>query len=341
MATKVQSRSTWLRRLLALALLAGCAARVPSVDGGAAAPEPPAPPAIEQPSTPAAVLPRPTNGEVLERALVIGASLSAGFGLYQEVGEVVTLAGIVDQALLVPHAPVVGLGNALLFQSPLERGAAQVERAQELDPTLVVALDFLFWFGYGMPLTESQRLGLLEHGLELLGRFSCPVLVGDFPDMRGALASEFEILGQRMIYPQQIPEPATLAALNARVRAWSGTRSNVVIVPLGDFALRTSAGTAFEFRGQTLAGGEEAFLQRDLLHPNLAGACATALLALDALARSPIGAALAPDAVRWNVDELRGLVWEAAAPARAEREAKAKARAERTRAATAAEAAGG
>jgi hypothetical protein len=318
----------------ALALLASCAAGGGS--SGDVAPQAAIPAPDPRPiEAPPAAVPAVATSAILERPVVIGASLSAGFGLYHEVGEVVTLADVVDAALAAPHGPVQGFGNGFFFQAPLERGHEQIERARSQDPTLVVALDFLFWFGYGMPLTEPERLALLERGLELLGAVECPLLVGDFPDMRAALESDFEILGQRMIYPAQVPAPATLALLNARLRAWAAERANVVVAPLAEFAALTNAGAELEFRGRTLAGGRAAFLQRDLLHPNLAGACATALLALDALAQACAGGALDQRAVDWDFEALRERIWEAAAPARAEREAKARAREERKRAAAA------
>jgi len=160
---------------------------------------------VEAPAVPA------TEPRALERVVVIGASLSAGFGAEQ------TLAQVFAAALKPGHAEPVDYGDALFFTSPLSFGARMVEAALDEEPSLVLAVDFLFWFGYGSTDaeggamdSEDERLALLEHGLAFLARLECPLVVGDFPDMSEAVG--------RMISPAQMPEKATLPRLSQRVR---------------------------------------------------------------------------------------------------------------------------
>src|SRR5690606_36728161 len=85
---------------------------------------------------------------------VIGASVSSGFV------DFITGTGTAERNQTVP------LWNALqplwgkdvrvrsrsvmqMFEDPLRYGRLQVARAAKDDPALVVAVDFLFWFGYG------------------------------------------------------------------------------------------------------------------------------------------------------------------------------------------------
>src|SRR6185369_6728092 len=90
---------------------------------------------------------------VWSRVVVIGASASGGFVLSEPFGGATTtkckLNYYLDAALAAPHAPVKNLGTAMFFLNPDALGPQQVEAATNARPTLVVAVDFLFWFCYG------------------------------------------------------------------------------------------------------------------------------------------------------------------------------------------------
>ncbi len=212
---------------------------------------------------------------VLERVVVVGASGSAGFGIEKN------LADALDATISAAHEPVRCIANTLFFVDVLGQGPMQIERAREAKPTLLVAVDFLFWFGYGFsnaeekPLaSEEERLALLEQGLALLEGFSCPVVVGDFPDCSRSIG--------KMLFESQVPEPATLAALNARLAGWAESRRNVVILPLarsverlfaaGNAGTATDGSAALEIAGWAYpAGAAELLFQPDQLHPTLEG----------------------------------------------------------------------
>ena len=56
--------------------------------------------------------------------------------------------------------------------------------------SLIVAIDFLFWFGYGAGKDAEGRMASLEQGLDLLEGLMGPILLGDLPDVRHAKVFE-------------------------------------------------------------------------------------------------------------------------------------------------------
>lgn len=237
---------------------------------------------------------RPAGGGILDRVVVIGASVSAGFGLDGELGTRTSLADIVEQSIVIPHHPVQNRSGEMFFMSPEASGKRFAEGAGEDKASLIVGIDFLFWFGYGVLSEESKRLDRLEKGLALLDSFECPIVVGDFPNMTQALEAPIKMLSKN-----QVPAPETIDKLNVRVRAWAAGKKNVVLVPLADLCSKMQKGEAMAIRDTKFAEGElKKLLQNDGLHTNLGGTCAIWLLALDCMAKAKIG--LAEDAVLWD-----------------------------------------
>src|SRR5262245_11034136 len=217
----------------------------------------------------------------LERVVVIGASMSAGFGAGR------SFAQVLEASLRGPHEPVVGLGDGLLFLSTQSIARRQVEQALEADPTLVVAIDFLFWFGYGNldaeggPIEgEPGRLALLETGLGLLEGFKCPLVVGDFPDMSAAVG--------KMIAPEQMPARATLELLSKRVREWASKREQTVVLPLAELVVQLGSPLEIRMGRHTFPAGSK-LLQPDQLHASLKGLVAVAQCVCDELVKREIG----------------------------------------------------
>ncbi|HEX6884445.1 MAG TPA: hypothetical protein VF530_13790 [Planctomycetota bacterium] len=245
---------------------------------------------LQAPAAPAAA-PR----EPLARPVVIGASFAAGFGVGRTFG-----AALAASCAGEERDEPVDLGDALFFLSPLATGKRQVAAALEEEPTLVVALDFLFWFGYGAldaeggPIeAEEERLALLETGLALLEELECPLVVGDFPDMSAAVGG--------MLMPSQMPERATLERLTARVRAWGAGRADTLVIPLAE--LVRALGSKDEVRiGRHVYPAGTRLLQADRLHPTLEGLIAMAQLVCAELVR----AELAPEeAFRFELEAVR------------------------------------
>src|SRR6266705_2377773 len=120
-----------------------------------------------------------------QRVVVIGASASAGFVLSEPFGGTLTsrcrLNRYLDAAITVPHSPVESLASSLFFMNPEAFAPVQVAAATNARPTLVVGLDFLFWFCYGDGSTDAERAQRFEGGLKLLDQLHCPLVVGDIP----------------------------------------------------------------------------------------------------------------------------------------------------------------
>ncbi len=246
----------------------------------------------------------------LARVGVIGASMTDGLLLPLEVDCMVTLEDVVRAACVDPARATVRRSSALLFRDPTRHGTREVDAVAATKPTLVIALDFLFWFGYGNRWRgESERLAALETGLSLIARFECPVIVGDFPDMHDAI-NGISITGGPIINMRQIPDAATLDKLNARLAAWTKDHPNVHVLPLARLAREIRDGREIRLRSNVWpSGGTSELIGPDRLHPTLDGTISLVLHALDQLTRED--PRFSDDAFVWDKDEVRTRVLEA------------------------------
>ena len=216
-----------------------------------------------------------------QRVVVIGASASAGFVLSEPFGGTHTarcrLNRYLDAAIATPHAPVKNLASALFFLNPESFGPLQVEAATNDRPSLVIGVDFLFWFCYGDGGSDAGRAARFEDGLKLLDEIHCPLVVGDIPDAASATNTG-------IISIAQVPSEAARRAANQRLREWAARHPQVTIMPLAEFMRATKANRAIKIHGRSLpAGTTRALLQADQLHPAPQGTAALALGILDVL----------------------------------------------------------
>ncbi len=165
------------------------------------------------------------EGSILARPLVVGASLSAGFSAGKDLSQVLEAMRGQD------HGPIETAFSMLFWREPIETARSQASFALEREPTVLIAIDYLFWFGYGARNLEgepvssgAERLELLKYGLGLLEPLSCPIVLGDIPHYRKDLG--------RMISPAQMPTPEILDELNRELRRWSEERGEVIVLPL-------------------------------------------------------------------------------------------------------------
>jgi hypothetical protein len=205
---------------------------------------------------------------------VIGASVSAGFvdPRPREDGERNSTVDVktVLKGLWPDGKAEIRARNGLMlpmFTDAVGLGTKQVDAALRDQPQAVVAVDFLFWFGYGPARARDEiafRHQRLEQGLALLDRFTCPCIVGDFPDMHGA--------DPQMLPPRAIPSEEALAALNARVTAWAKERKHVALFPLARWVrqLKTE-GELLQVAGRELSVPPLFPLQGDRLHATRLG----------------------------------------------------------------------
>ena len=80
------------------------------------------------------------SARLFDRVAVLGASVSAGLAAPPVAASI--------KAGLPADAAVLDVASVLFFQDPFANGRAQVDAALAHRPTVVVALDFLFWFAY-------------------------------------------------------------------------------------------------------------------------------------------------------------------------------------------------
>ena len=244
----------------------------------------------------AAPAPRPPWG----RIVMIGASATAGFTVSEMLGGTNTqlhrLSRYVDAALLAPHEPVQNLAHTLFFMQPEATGQSQIHDAIESKPTLVIGVDFLFWFCYGAQArTDAERSQRFEQGLKLLESVPCPLIVGDIPDASAAVNG--------MLSEKQMPSARAMAAANRRLKEWSATRPQVVVVPLAAFMHAAMVNQPLQVSGHTWPAGQtRRLLQDDMLHPSPPGAAALALAILDAFQSTHPHAAT--NEIRWNSTEV-------------------------------------
>lgn len=230
---------------------------------------------------------------------MIGASASAGFTESELFGGPQTaqykLSRYIEAALIEAHEPVRSLASTFFFMQPEAEAQRQMDLALEAKPSLVIGVDFLFWFCYGEGRTDQERLARFDKGLKLLEPVRCPLIIGDIPDASGAV--------NRMLGPEEMPSTAAMVAANRRLKQWASARTNVVIAPLSSFMRTVIANQALSIHGRTLAAGKTGILlQNDKLHPSAPGCAVLALMALDTFQSKQSGSAASE--IRWDPQEV-------------------------------------
>jgi hypothetical protein len=233
------------------------------------------------------------------RIVMAGASVTAGFTESEPLGGPATaqyrLSRYVEAAILAPHEPVHNLGSSMFFLRPEDEARQQIEQALKIKPTLVVAIDFLFWFCYGEGSTDQLRLQRFEKGLKILEPIECPLVIGDIPDASAAL--------EGMLTADQIPTSLAMAAANRRLRVWAAARKQTVVVPLTTFMRTVVSNQELSVHDHTFpAGKTRVLLQSDMLHPSAPGCAVLAVTILDALRLS--SPAVSAGEVLWDPKEV-------------------------------------
>jgi hypothetical protein len=163
---------------------------------------------------------------------IVGASASAGFGTLMVGpggdGPGVVPVRLADLLQAIPDASgrvVADWSTAMFFRDPVAIGREAIGRAIASEASLLLGIDFLFWYGYGFG-SDATRLGRFEEGLRQLDRFGGPMVLGDLPDMAPAAGG--------MISAAQVPSLESIAAMNDRLRAWAAERPRVLLLPIGE-----------------------------------------------------------------------------------------------------------
>lgn len=216
----------------------------------------------------------PAEAAPLRRVAVIGASISAGFNTSGMMG--LPAANLADsfRKMFPKGCRVESYADTLLFEDPAERGPRQIAKARKLDPTLIVAVDFPFWWAYGFWFEEPDRLVTLNRGLDLLLKAregltgadgkAVPILISLLPDTTG-------LTGPTVPHPLQIPDKETLAKCNDRLRAWAAENEAVYIVPLREDFDHLRAKEKVKLGAGEIDPAAVAFMQPDGLHTTVEG----------------------------------------------------------------------
>ena len=272
----------------------------------------------------------------LDKVVVIGASVSAGYGNHNELGVTknpklgVYLRHVLGDAL--GKGQVVDLASSRFFTSPKSQGARQIERAVAEAPTLVVGVDFLFWYANGHPRRGTpRRMDGIRDGLRALEAIQAPLIIGDLPNVDHALRGSSPWRGGGAILRRsQLLTEAERARCNAMIYAWAAERPNVRVFPLAGLLQPMIARKPMSLRGnhwQTVDLSEA--LQPDLLHPKVRGMIWVALHVGDEIAR---WSGMDAERFRWKEASVRASLWKALEPEREERRAKDLAREQRRKA---------
>lgn len=233
----------------------------------------------------------------LERIVVIGASVSRGFTESEPFGgeksNRLRIDRFLDAALTTPHGKIVNDSNHLFFVSVEKEANTQLERLARRKPTLVVGIDFLFWFLYGYPEKTGDRLELFDRGLDLLSAIKAPLVIGDIPDCSASIG--------HMLARSMVPDADIQAEANRRLTAWAAKRPNTSIVPLSKFVASSQSNSAITAGPVTIPeNSTRNLLQADRLHPTPPGCAALALAVIATLGDD----GLKQDQVLWDLDKV-------------------------------------
>jgi hypothetical protein len=225
-----------------------------------------------------------TKPITIERVAVTGASVTAGYGLITPPikcnfgGYPINLKHIVDAMILAPHEEVAYFGDSMFFAHPVVSGKEIIEKISAYDPTLIIAVDYLFWFAYGdVGLSgEEYRIKKFNEGLSCLENVKSDLLIGNIPDVHKAIG--------RVLSASHVPTVETIQKMNRMLNLWVLLHQNVTVLDvytlygalLDDAAIKTDTFT-------WPAGSKEKLLQSDLLHMTLEGTVAASLVVADAI----------------------------------------------------------
>lgn len=164
--------------------------------------------------------------------------------------------------------------SGFFFANPGPTGRGEIDRALKIKPTLVLGLDFLFWYVYGTVTAEGKpmttgadRLSNLQLGLDQLDRIvnaGIPLVIADIANMHDAIG--------KMLSENQVPDVQTIGNANTRIMEWVKARPLVKIMPLSQILETLKSGGAIDLAGKSWNPAELGeLLQNDQLHPTFAG----------------------------------------------------------------------
>ena len=205
---------------------------------------------------------------VLGRPALLGASVTAGAGaavspgvLFDSVptdqlvrGErstgtapplAVDAAVAFSAVVTAPHETPLNLGDGGVFLDSDMALRDQAKAAAAWRPSVVIAVDWLFWpvhqaISLELPAEEraARRLASVDAALADLDAFSCPIVIGDVPEMRRAVGG--------LLRAEHDPGAAVRAQANERLATWASARPNRFVLAVSALADAVNRGAPIE-----------------------------------------------------------------------------------------------
>ncbi len=218
---------------------------------------------------------------------VSGASVSAGFGTGTTLAHALATAQgrIADDRLDV--------STSLLFMSPQEKSTALLPQLTHEKPTVIIALDQLFWFAYGRKELDQRRRDVTI-ALDLLEKLDLPVYVGDVPRMSN--------VSRMMLPPERIPSQDHVDNVNKLIHARCRKLPDFHLLPLASWYESMQNGKTVTVNGSSVHFKKPELFNSDGLHVNRRGLALITLLIAESLIENK---ALKRSAIQmWDVNSL-------------------------------------
>ncbi|MGJ8656338.1 MAG: hypothetical protein ACSHX6_07800 [Akkermansiaceae bacterium] len=218
--------------------------------------------------------------EILARPVIIGASVSDGYDHTEKLGgpksDALALDHYLQKCLQTPAANFANFSNRFCFIHPLGISHKQVSDALKAKPSVIIAVDQLFWQLYGNFSSSEQRLITFQAALEKLDPITCPLVIGNIPDASHSL--------NKMLAASQIPNLETVEKANQLLTSWVKKRKQTAIIDLASFMKLSVSNKEIKLKHITYpAGTTKQFLQTDMLHPTEVGATAISYAVIESL----------------------------------------------------------
>jgi lysophospholipase L1-like esterase len=214
----------------------------------------------------------------LARPAILGASASAGFGCETTGPDgkpyLVDMESVYQAAVPGLRPRPLFLADAGFYTRPRQAQTEQIDAALAANPSLLIAIDYLFWSVYAYrdkamtpEAIEQDRHDALQEALAQLNRFHGPIIVGDIPNMHASVG--------HMLSANNVPPPNQLEDFNRAITTWAADRpanAPAIIIPIANLGRAVESHTGLSTTYQTFTPEQAAeLLQPDHLHPTPAG----------------------------------------------------------------------
>ena len=161
-------------------------------------------------------------------------------------------------------------------------GPSLINKINDYSPTLLIALDFLFWFGHGyLPKDADEfeyRLKRLNQGLELLETLNCEIVLGNYPDVSFAT--------QTVLSTRQVPSDKVRNAMNKKLLEWAEISPKRHVIDVFSLWKDAVENKPIAILNNTWPNEtRKKLLQRDQLHVTLDGLIAACLLMVEKIGK--------------------------------------------------------